>query len=91
MEIGETLRRALAKLVMRAAGDQLKTTCGNLQMCAGLKAGLEGATHAVRQRRFERTRMRRSVEDAGYVEEEEGETVSVGVEFNNLSIETVGI
>ena len=34
--IGETIRRALAKLVMRAAGDQAKTACGNLQLCAGL-------------------------------------------------------
>ena len=32
--IGETLRWALAKLVMRAAGDQAKTACGNLQLCA---------------------------------------------------------
>ena len=45
--IGETLRRALAKLVMRAAGDQSKTACGNLQLCAGIKAGIEGAIHAV--------------------------------------------
>ena len=30
--IGETLRRALDKLVMRAAGDQAKTACGNLQL-----------------------------------------------------------
>ena len=29
--IGETLRRALAKLVMRAAGEQAKTAYGNLQ------------------------------------------------------------
>ena len=28
--IGETLSRALAKFVMRAAGDQAKTACGNL-------------------------------------------------------------
>ena len=39
--IGETLRRALAKLVMRASGDQSKTACGNLQLCAGLEAGIE--------------------------------------------------
>ena len=38
MGIGETLRRALYKLVMRAAGDQAKTVCGNLQLCAGLEA-----------------------------------------------------
>ena len=36
--IGETLHRALAKLVMRAAGDQAKTACGNLQLCTGLEA-----------------------------------------------------
>ena len=55
---GETLRRALTKLVMRAAGDQAKTACGNLQMCAGLEAGIEGATYAVGQRRLERVRVR---------------------------------
>ena len=47
VDIGETLRRALAKLVMRAAGDQAKTSCGNLQLCAGLEVSIEGATHAV--------------------------------------------
>ena len=45
--IEETLRRALAKHVMRAAWDQAKTACGSLQLCAGLEAGIEGATHAV--------------------------------------------
>ena len=39
--IGETLHRALAKLVMREAGDQAKTACGNLQLCAGLDAGID--------------------------------------------------
>ena len=62
--IGETLRRALAKLVTRAAGDQAKTTCGNLQLCAGLEAGIEGATHAVGQRTVERVLARR-VEEEG--------------------------
>ena len=38
--IGETLRRSLAKLVMRAAGDQAKTACGNLQLCTCLEAGI---------------------------------------------------
>ena len=52
MGIGETLRRALAKLVMRASGDQANTACGDLQMCAGLEAGIEGATHALGQRRL---------------------------------------
>ena len=40
MGIVETLRRALAKLVMRAAGDQTKTACENLQLCAGLEVGI---------------------------------------------------
>ena len=57
--IGETFRRALAKLVMRAAGDQLKTACGNLQLCEGLKSGIEGDTHAVGQRILARVRKRR--------------------------------
>ena len=52
--IGEMLRQALAKLVMRAAGDQAKTECGNLQLCAGLETVIEEATHAVLQRRLER-------------------------------------
>ena len=30
VQIGDTLRRDLAKLIMRAAGDQAKMACGNL-------------------------------------------------------------
>ena len=58
MGIGETLRRALTKLVMRAAGDQAKTAYGKLQLCAGIEAGIEGATHTVGQRRLARVRER---------------------------------
>ena len=54
--IGETICRALAKLVMRAAGDQTKTAFGNLQLCSGLEAGIEGEIHAVGQRRLARLR-----------------------------------
>ena len=36
VEIGETIRQALPKLVMREAGDQAKTTCGIMQLCADL-------------------------------------------------------
>ena len=36
----ETLCRALAKLVMRTAGEQAKRECGNLQLCAGLEDGI---------------------------------------------------
>ena len=56
--IGETLLLALSKLLMRAAGDQANTACGNLQMCSGLKAGIEEATHAVGRRRLDRVRSR---------------------------------
>ena len=72
MGIGETLRQALAKLVMRAAGDQAKTACGNLQLCTGLEAGIESATHALGQQRVERVRERRV--------EEEGEEDAVAEE-----------
>ena len=40
MGIGETLCRALDKLVMRAARDKAKTACGNLLLYAGLKASI---------------------------------------------------
>ena len=50
--IGETPGQALAKIVVRASGDQMKTVCGNLQLCAGLKVGIKGATHDVSQRRL---------------------------------------
>ena len=45
--IGETLRHAIAKLVMRAAGDQAKTVCGSNQMCAGLEVDIDRVTHAM--------------------------------------------
>ena len=53
--IRETLRQAIAKIVMRAAGDQEKTVCGSIQLCTGIEAGIEGATHDVAQRRQERS------------------------------------
>ena len=62
--IGETLRRALAKLVMREARDQSKTACGNLQLCTGIEAGIEGATHAEGKRIIEWVRARRREEEA---------------------------
>ena len=40
MGIGETLRQALAKIVMRSAGDQGNTECSNLQLCAGLESSI---------------------------------------------------
>ena len=83
------LYQALSKLVIRAAGDQAKTACGNLQLCAGLEADIEGATHAAGQRKLERERAIRSEEEDGSsYEEEVTETVVVGL--NNLTIETAG-
>ena len=66
--IGETIRWDLDKLIMRAAGDQAKTACGNIQLCTGLKAIIEGATHAVFQKRLERARARQSEEEEGSLE-----------------------
>ena len=86
--IGETLRWALTKLVMRAAGGQAKTACGNLQLCAGLKAGIEGAPHAVGQRSMYRMRWRRLEEEEAEEawEGEEGRGIAAGL--TNLTIET---
>ena len=88
--IGGTLFRALSKLVMKAAGDQEKTACGNLQICAGLKAGILGATHDVVQRRLERMRGRRREDNAEESAEEEEDRGGVLAVINNLTIETAG-
>ena len=50
MGIRETLCRDLVKLTKRKEEDQAKTVCGNLYLCAGLEAGIEGATHFMVQR-----------------------------------------
>ena len=75
---------------MRAAGEQAKTACGNLQLCTGLEAGIEGATHALGQWRLARVReMRENTEDkasAEVEEEEEGGGIVSGL--YNLNIET---
>ena len=69
MGIGETLCRALEKLIMRSAGDQAKKACGNLHLCAGLEAGIEGATHIVGQRQRDRAVQRKREEEAERSEE----------------------
>ena len=90
--LGEMLRRALDKLVMRAAGDQAKTACGNLQLCAGLEDSIEGATHAVVQRLLERLRVQRSegyeADDSAEEEEEKG---GIEARLNNLQRQHVAI
>ena len=67
--IGGTLHRYLAKLVMRASGNQAKMACANFQLCIGLEVGIEGATHTVVQRRIERVRAQWSEEEAGASDE----------------------
>ena len=43
--IGETFRRLIAKCVLKVTGLQATAACGNFNLCAGLKAGIEGAVH----------------------------------------------
>ena len=40
--IRKTIRRDLAKLIMRTAGDHEKTACDNINLCAGFEAVIEG-------------------------------------------------
>ena len=47
--IGEIFRRLFAKCTIAIIGHQATTACGNLNLCAGLPGGIEGAVHAVRQ------------------------------------------
>ena len=64
--------------------------CGNLQLCEGLEAGIEGDTHYVGQRRLERVRHRRQEKEEVEDVEEEEESGRVATALNNLTIETVG-
>ena len=50
--IGETIILALAKIVLRASGDQSKTFWGNLQLCYGIKDGIEGFNNTSKNRRL---------------------------------------
>ena len=45
--IGEIFRRLIAKCVLSGVGHQAMEACGNLNFCAGLPAGIEGAVHAM--------------------------------------------
>ena len=92
MGIWETLRRTQAKLAMRASGYQAKTACGNLKLCAGLEASIEGFTQAVGQRRLERVREQRGEEDETEESEEEEEEGGgwIAACLNNINKETAG-
>ena len=88
--IGETFCWALAKLVMRAAGDQIKTPCGNLQLCPGLETDIEGATHDMEHCKLERFKRKRQKEEEAEVPEEEKEGGGIAATLNNLTIGTSG-
>jgi hypothetical protein len=45
--VGESWRRAIAKMLLLVAGSEAKEACGIDQLCAGLEAGIEGAIHAM--------------------------------------------
>ena len=45
--IGELWRRLFAKTVISVCGKEAKQTCGTLQLCAGLEAGVEGGIHSI--------------------------------------------
>ena len=45
--IGESIRRLLAKCVVKIAGSEAMQAASNLNLCAGLPAGIEGAVHAL--------------------------------------------
>ena len=45
--IGEIIRRLISKCIISVVGHQATKRCGNLNLCVGLSAGMEGAIHAV--------------------------------------------
>jgi hypothetical protein len=45
--IGNVWRRLIAKCVLAVAGHSATTACGSDQLCAGLRAGTDGAIHGV--------------------------------------------
>jgi hypothetical protein len=47
--IGEVYRRLMAKCLLKVVGHQATDAAGNLNLCASLPAGIEGAIHAMRQ------------------------------------------
>ena len=46
---GETWKRLAAKVVILISKEEVKDTCGVDQLCAGLKAGVDGGIHCMEQ------------------------------------------
>ena len=87
MGIGVMLRRALAKLVMRAAGDHVNTVYGNLQLCAGLEAYIDGGNNDIGQRKRDISDRKREKESGNEAEDEEEKETNEG----GLTVDTLGI
>ena len=47
--VGEVLRRLVGKLLIREIKDDITTAAGPIQTCTGIKAGIEGAIHSMRE------------------------------------------
>jgi hypothetical protein len=47
VSVGETWHQVIAKTLLIVAGAEAKKADGVAQLCAGLKAGIEGGTHAM--------------------------------------------
>ena len=47
--IGEEPRRILGKAIALATRYEVEDVCGASQLCSGLKSGIEGAVHALRE------------------------------------------
>jgi len=46
--IGETMQRIEAKVIAKSTGDEVQQSCGVENLCGGIKAGIEGGVHAVK-------------------------------------------
>ena len=49
VDVGETLRRVIGKVVCMVTKIDAESVCGVSQLCAGLGAGIEGAVHALNE------------------------------------------
>ena len=47
MDTRETFCRDFAKIFLKEAGDQFKMVFGNIHMCVGMEAVIEGGNHTV--------------------------------------------
>ena len=60
VEVGETWRHIFAKIVLKITGPESTMACQDKQLCAGLKAGIDGAVHGVKPI-WDKNRQRRIV------------------------------